>query len=166
MGMSKEFGSHIGRLGALYAKLLLWLPRPPIMWIGPNLKECDDRIHRALDRAGREYYQKLKDTKRKQSQELERVKTMAREAVRCCSEIRFTRDSSAMYSVTVVFDARMMSGFRVREELEFLAEIVASDVRTEIATSRFVQSAADARAGAKDTVKVSAACTVMEGMLF
>lgn len=107
-------------------------------------KEIDRQWHKlntsynAMRRCERHQYERDLAKARKVADEISRRACLV---IDRCHDIQFDRQHADQYVVQVAFDVRMLGGFRMHKDLDFIAEHIGHQVEAEIASSRFIQSA-------------------------
>ncbi len=77
--------------------------------------------------------------------ELEKEHTRVDKLIGELTQLTWYRDGADVYRCQFGFDARIMYGYRDRENQQFIAQMMARQVEHEIASSRFVQKAEENR---------------------
>ncbi len=116
----------------LLQRLLAWIP----------VVTTRGRIQRIEKRTAERHYAGRQQGREKHERELAKATEFARRVIDRCHHIRFDRGSDQRYTVAIAFDVRMMAGLSYGHDLEFIARHIGQQVEAEIATARFIQSAA------------------------
>ncbi len=118
-----------------------WVNRHLPMFRGTCIDQTQD--------AARKHNSELNRVRDRHATELEAAEAKVDASIRRLSDIQFERveQQHGRYRVSVTFDSRMLSGPSMYDdELRFVAHRVAREIEHEIASSKFVRSAADLEA--------------------
>ncbi len=79
----------------------------------------------------------------KYERQLEQEHKRVDELIAKLNRLQWRREPGDVYAMMLRVDARMMTGYNTRDDLAFLARMIARQVEAEIATARFIQKAQD-----------------------
>lgn len=92
-----------------------------------------------------ERHKALQELETKHAFELEQEHKRVDKLIGDLTKLTWTRDNMNVYRLGLAFDARMMYGNLDRDNLRFIAQMIARQVEGEIASSRFIQKADEPR---------------------